>query len=251
MRKKSALIWATIALVVAIPATSIAGDRFSDVRSSNIFHDDIGWLADQGVTRGCNPPANDQFCPEDPVTRQQMAAFMRRFANTLEAGATPLLAGSEGTNRLLSESTWTTLDSFTINAPSGGGALLLNGTAAFFIEFDTDSGGLFILEVTIDEGCSDTSDGIAAIYDTFSVGADSATAVGSLPVSSGSHTIRLCAIAFHANTSERTDALAPRVSAMWTANGQVSLNAATASSSFDKSELLERARIAVDSHKSD
>lgn len=96
--KENALIWVTIALVVAIPATSIAGDRFSDVPGSNIFHDDIGWLADQGVTRGCNPPANDQFCPEDPGTRQQMAAFMRRLANTLEAGATPLLAGSEGTD---------------------------------------------------------------------------------------------------------------------------------------------------------
>lgn len=31
-------------------------------------------------TRGCNPPVNDQFCPEDAVTREQMAAFMHRLA---------------------------------------------------------------------------------------------------------------------------------------------------------------------------
>jgi hypothetical protein len=35
-------------------------------------------LATAGVTRGCNPPANDLFCPEDPVTRGQLAAFLRR-----------------------------------------------------------------------------------------------------------------------------------------------------------------------------
>jgi len=31
-----------------------------------------------GITRGCNPPQNDMFCPEDIVTRAQMAAFIIR-----------------------------------------------------------------------------------------------------------------------------------------------------------------------------
>lgn len=54
---------------------------------SNIFHDDIAWLADADVTRGCNPPANTEFCPSDEVTREQMAAFMRRLAeNRVDAG---------------------------------------------------------------------------------------------------------------------------------------------------------------------
>jgi hypothetical protein len=35
-------------------------------------------LANAGVTRGCNPPDNDRFCPEEVVTRQQLAAFLRR-----------------------------------------------------------------------------------------------------------------------------------------------------------------------------
>jgi hypothetical protein len=30
------------------------------------------------VTLGCNPPANDKFCPDDKVTRGQMAAFLTR-----------------------------------------------------------------------------------------------------------------------------------------------------------------------------
>lgn len=66
--------------VLSIPTAVIASHRFTDVPASNIFHDDISWLADVGVTRGCNPPSNTQFCPSSPVTREQMAAFMRRLA---------------------------------------------------------------------------------------------------------------------------------------------------------------------------
>lgn len=43
-----------------------------------IFEADIDKLATAGVTRGCNPPVNDQFCPGKAVTRGQMAAFLHR-----------------------------------------------------------------------------------------------------------------------------------------------------------------------------
>lgn len=38
----------------------------------------INSIAVTGVTLGCNPPANNQFCPADPVTRGQMASFLVR-----------------------------------------------------------------------------------------------------------------------------------------------------------------------------
>jgi hypothetical protein len=44
----------------------------------SVFEDDIERLAVAGITRGCNPPVNDMFCPNDPVTRAQMAAFLHR-----------------------------------------------------------------------------------------------------------------------------------------------------------------------------
>ncbi len=44
----------------------------------SVFEGDIEWLAASGVTRGCNPPVNDRFCPNDDVTRGQMAAFLVR-----------------------------------------------------------------------------------------------------------------------------------------------------------------------------
>lgn len=35
-------------------------------------------IAATGITRGCNPPINDQFCPRQFVTRGQMASFLVR-----------------------------------------------------------------------------------------------------------------------------------------------------------------------------
>jgi hypothetical protein len=55
------------------------GDPVSFVDDDDsTFEADIEWLGATGVTRGCNPPVNDQFCPDDPVTREQMAAFLYR-----------------------------------------------------------------------------------------------------------------------------------------------------------------------------
>jgi hypothetical protein len=50
---------------------------FADAEGST-FEGDIEWLGSVGVTKGCNPPANSLFCPEDVVTRGQMAAFLHR-----------------------------------------------------------------------------------------------------------------------------------------------------------------------------
>src|SRR5690606_25109871 len=59
-----------------IPETTGALD-FTDA-NGHVFEADIEWLAATGITRGCNPPANDRFCPNEPVTRGAMAAFLNR-----------------------------------------------------------------------------------------------------------------------------------------------------------------------------
>jgi hypothetical protein len=60
---------------------------FIDI-SGSVFETDIEWLGSVGVTKGCNPPANDQYCPNDAVTRGQMAAFLvRAFAYTAGGGS--------------------------------------------------------------------------------------------------------------------------------------------------------------------
>ncbi|MPZ51679.1 MAG: ExeM/NucH family extracellular endonuclease [Acidimicrobiia bacterium] len=62
------------------PPTTVPGSHpgFDDVPDDHLFHDDIQWLAEEGITIGCNPPANTLFCPADRVTRGQMAAFLNR-----------------------------------------------------------------------------------------------------------------------------------------------------------------------------
>ncbi len=52
-------------------------DWFGDDDGS-IFENDINKLAASGITKGCNPPANDKYCPDSKVTREQMAAFLVR-----------------------------------------------------------------------------------------------------------------------------------------------------------------------------
>lgn len=52
-------------------------DRFTDDENS-VHETDINIIAEAGITLGCNPPANDQFCPEDTVTRAQAASFFVR-----------------------------------------------------------------------------------------------------------------------------------------------------------------------------
>ena len=51
---------------------------FKDVPAGSTFDRDIRRLAKAGITKGCNPPANDRYCPKDPVTREQMASFLAR-----------------------------------------------------------------------------------------------------------------------------------------------------------------------------
>lgn len=54
-----------------------SGIDFSDDDGS-AFEDPIERIAAAGITAGCNPPSNTRFCPNEYVTRGQMAAFLAR-----------------------------------------------------------------------------------------------------------------------------------------------------------------------------
>ena len=57
------------------------GATFVDVPTTHTFFADIEWMAAEGITKGCNPPTNDRYCPDSSVTRGQMAAFLNRTLN--------------------------------------------------------------------------------------------------------------------------------------------------------------------------
>ncbi len=98
LKRRLIITLATLLLVAMAPAVVLAaGGQFTDDDDS-IFEAHIEWLAASGVTAGCNPPTNDHFCPNSNVNRGQMAAFMRRFAQYIDAeDGTPAQADNAAT----------------------------------------------------------------------------------------------------------------------------------------------------------
>jgi glucose/arabinose dehydrogenase len=62
-------------------AATPAATQFEDVPSDHRFATEIAWLAAEGITNGCT---TDSFCPDEPVTRGQMAAFLVRALPDLQ-----------------------------------------------------------------------------------------------------------------------------------------------------------------------
>lgn len=64
-------------LARAFNLPAAADGPFTDLDSS-VHTASINAIAAAGITRGCNPPDNTEFCPAQPVTRAQMATFLSR-----------------------------------------------------------------------------------------------------------------------------------------------------------------------------
>jgi Tol biopolymer transport system component len=82
-------------LVRALGLTDQLDDPFSDDDES-IFEADIEKLAAAGITKGCNPPVNDRFCPDSMVNRGQMAAFLVRAIGYVDDGGGDLFIDDDG-----------------------------------------------------------------------------------------------------------------------------------------------------------
>ena len=73
----------------------LVGADFVDTDGS-VFHDAIVWLSAMGITEGCNPPTNDRFCPNDFVTRGEMAVFLVRALGYIDNGGGNLFIDDDG-----------------------------------------------------------------------------------------------------------------------------------------------------------
>lgn len=67
-----------VAAVFTDEAEGIALSGYFDDDNGSTFEGDIDAIAAAGITKGCNPPTNNHFCPNNDVTRGEMAAFLRR-----------------------------------------------------------------------------------------------------------------------------------------------------------------------------
>ena len=116
------------------PPPCVPGNEmFTDVPASNPFCPWIEELARRGITAGCSLT---QYCPGNPVTRQQMAAFIIRAMPEPTAGQEFVrIAGS----------TFTPRDSTTTFSYSGGGCMQRNsnvGDSWFTHELQLPEGAL-------------------------------------------------------------------------------------------------------------
>lgn len=64
-------------IVSSLNLQSLGQSDFTDI-ATDPNAAEIRTLADYQITVGCNPPAFDQFCPNETVTRAQMASFIMR-----------------------------------------------------------------------------------------------------------------------------------------------------------------------------
>ncbi len=93
-----------VLVVLAVSVLMVVGAALAILPPGGTFVDDNGnvheanieAIAAAGITKGCNPPKNDRFCPDDTVTRGQMAAFLVRAFGYTDAGGGDLFVDDDG-----------------------------------------------------------------------------------------------------------------------------------------------------------
>jgi hypothetical protein len=221
-----------VVAVISPVAVMAAGGAFTDDDTS-IFEADIEWLADAGVTAGCNPPDNDYFCPGDAVTRGQMAAFMRRLSanQVVDAGA----LGGETADHF-ENAVWANDVEGLVADPFDGsnqewvqltvettapGFLLINATTSLY---DSTSAGSALFWIQVDvPACSNVPDQLYSVgYAYGYVPEDyrqSVAITGAAVVDAGTHTVTLCGRSSAGGGDTRL--YGPSLTALFTATGTV------------------------------
>jgi hypothetical protein len=101
MRRSHLLAKLATIITCLVLTTAMAGagieTGFEDVPDGDPFAAPITWLRLTGTTYGCNPPANTAFCPSDPVSRGQMAAFLVRSLDLPASTGSDIFADDDGT----------------------------------------------------------------------------------------------------------------------------------------------------------
>lgn len=77
-----ALLLAAVTSGMPGAAHALPCSGFNDVDAASTFCPAVDWMRNRNVSQGC---AANLYCPNDPVSRLQMAAFLNRFASTMAA----------------------------------------------------------------------------------------------------------------------------------------------------------------------
>ncbi len=155
-RSRVVVLVLSLALVSVLAATvgALAADRFSDVPSGHPFQDEIGWMADSGISEGF---PDGTFRPTSPVTRQAMAAFLQRLAGH-DPEVAPIVhaASLDGYEIVFDEAVTTDfLIDMEVTCPAGmkavGGGGLVDDLFSIAMSGPTEDGdGWFVVWLSMD-----------------------------------------------------------------------------------------------------
>jgi hypothetical protein len=105
---------ALLVLALVVPGTALANHLFGDVSNANTFHTTISNVYARGLTGGCG---GGNYCPNDPVTRGQMSAFLDRI---FKADGLPLGYASINSNGTVASGYARNLGAVTAARPQNG-----------------------------------------------------------------------------------------------------------------------------------
>jgi len=239
------MIVVVLAVLIAPVAAAGATSLWADVPDDSIFVDDTNWMKITGVSVGCNPPDNTEYCPKSLLTREQMAAFMHRLSDLQVVDAATAIDAENAENSdtvdgrdadelmSITGSDSGEIASFSPQPPSGNSALLasLTGfevpagggviTGHGNAQADAISGsqaGLVWIVVDGDGGCdapiqnpSGTGSYLAVKGETFLA---TTSAINTQTVAAGTHRIDLCVAGFSTPVDAATK-LISHLNATW------------------------------------
>jgi hypothetical protein len=168
---------ACLAGLLTLLPTALGAVGFVDLPNPDQGHNaNINAIAAAGITKGCNPPVNDAYCPYNTVTRQEMASFIARVgglggnppvANAATVGGFPANAlsranvgvGSGG--QFAQTGVYSTLAQVTLTIPTGG-VVLVSGSVTVLSAGTANqwAGTVFRLRVVQGGAVSPTQEGI-------------------------------------------------------------------------------------------
>jgi hypothetical protein len=76
-------------LAALVPLSLLAANPFTDLNPGSVHNDNIEAIYNAGLTKGCDP--DREYCPNDNVTREQMASFLARLGGL---GSNPPVANA-------------------------------------------------------------------------------------------------------------------------------------------------------------
>jgi hypothetical protein len=257
-RRSMALMGIVTAFLLAVPTAVWASHQFTDVPDSHIFHTGISWMKDNNITVGCNPPSNTKFCPDDNVTRGQMATFMKRLADNQVVDAGKLdgqdsVAYTTQIDGVSCESgcpdgaslTVTPVLTLNLDVPAAG---ILQISSSLYSEIPTPTNDIVQSWVAVDQTSNGGCGGwffvptlsVPGTYGlaTYDGQIEGGTVAGSVAVQipAGSHTLKLCAIGSEAFLGQQGS-----LTTIWSQSGtgQSSLSLAGTPSNADLAALKD------------